>query len=393
MSTSGDNSSEDTTSDLPPLQSEASLSGHSQPPSVPDSQSPANPSSEDPITRSVMSGQLNTTNTADKEKPVSPVSHTRGGSTIRGGSGGPALSVLNLLRGRGQLALGADNDDEDDSDEEMGGMGASALANASPISGLGSGMGLMRPRGATADTLKKEVRDLHPYATMLGPRDAASCIQLENAVFPESQAASPDKVRYRIGTCGELSLGLFSSVGADGRAGGEDVVHSPTVETANRVESAFEGRRGVLLGAIIATKTRNFVIKDEDMMLPRGYSTDEEGVKNAEDVLEDMKDEQIVRGHDEAGRTIALHSLAVVPEYQKLGLGTILMKSYVQRIMEADVADRIAILTYQRLIPYYAKLGFENKGQSDATYGGGNWINMVLEFESMKKGDASGDEE
>ena len=82
-------------------------------------------------------------------------------------------------------------------------------------------------------------------------------------------------------------------------------------------------------------------------------------------------------GHDEAGRTLAVHSLAVLPAYQKFGLGTTLMKAYVQRMLESDVADRISILTYESLVPFYKKLGFEELGKSDATYGGGDWINMV----------------
>lgn len=82
-------------------------------------------------------------------------------------------------------------------------------------------------------------------------------------------------------------------------------------------------------------------------------------------------------GHDEAGRTLALHSLAVLPDYQGLGVGKMLMKAYVQRMVEAEVADRIALLTYPKLVPWYEKFGFEKIGESKATHGGGGWIDMV----------------
>jgi GNAT superfamily N-acetyltransferase len=39
-------------------------------------------------------------------------------------------------------------------------------------------------------------------------------------------------------------------------------------------------------------------------------------------------------GHQDLGDTICIHSLAVTPEYQKMGLGSVLMKSYIARIKD-----------------------------------------------------------
>lgn len=85
-------------------------------------------------------------------------------------------------------------------------------------------------------------------------------------------------------------------------------------------------------------------------------------------------------GHREEGRTIALHSLAVLPACQGRGLGRTLLKSYMQRMHAAGIADRIALLTYERLTSWYESLGFENKGKSQAKYGGVEWNDMVYEF-------------
>lgn len=82
-------------------------------------------------------------------------------------------------------------------------------------------------------------------------------------------------------------------------------------------------------------------------------------------------------GHQDQGPTIAIHSLAVLPEHQRKGLATILMKSYIQRIKDAAIAKRIALLTHGPLIPFYSKLGFSNRGRSHCEFGGGNWNNMV----------------
>ena len=86
-------------------------------------------------------------------------------------------------------------------------------------------------------------------------------------------------------------------------------------------------------------------------------------------------------GHQEQGRTVALHSLAIVPEYQKMGLGQMLLKGYIQRTQASGIADRIALLAYERLAPFYQKNGFENKGKSDVQFGGETWINMVCRLQ------------
>ena len=118
-----------------------------------------------------------------------------------------------------------------------------------------------------------------------------------------------------------------------------------------------------------ATKTANDLVSDQDMMRP---PPDQSNVSNAS-----PEQQKHHYGHNEAGRTIALHSVAVLPAYQKTGLGTTLMKSYVQRMVEGDVADRISLLAQEDLVPYYEKLGFEHRGKSAVEYGGGDWVNMV----------------
>jgi GNAT superfamily N-acetyltransferase len=82
-------------------------------------------------------------------------------------------------------------------------------------------------------------------------------------------------------------------------------------------------------------------------------------------------------GHQEEGDTICVHSLAVAPEYQKMGLGSVLMKSYIARIKDAKIAKRMALLAHDHLVPFYTSLGFENMGPSAVTSCGGNWNNMV----------------
>ena len=77
------------------------------------------------------------------------------------------------------------------------------------------------------------------------------------------------------------------------------------------------------------------------------------------------------------GRTIAVHSLAVLPEHQGKKVGSMLMESYTQRIKDSKIADRIALLAHGELIKFYEKLGFRNLGPSETKFGGGGWNDMV----------------
>ena len=140
-----------------------------------------------------------------------------------------------------------------------------------------------------------------------------------------------------------------------------------TAETASPVYSGAPERKAVLLGHIVSTKTTNPTVTDDDMNFPSS----------------DAPDPKL--GHKEEGRTVCIHSLAVLPEYQKRGLGKTLMMAYIQRMEAHGVADRLALIAHEELIPYYEGLGFENKGKSEAQFGGGGWFALVRELRSEKE--------
>jgi len=138
-----------------------------------------------------------------------------------------------------------------------------------------------------------------------------------------------------------------------------------TVPTSQPVYSGTPQRKQVLLGHVIATKTTNETVHDDDMGLPDDWSSSAPAV-----------------GHQKAGRTVCIHSLAILPAFQRQGLGRMLLKSYIQRIESAGLADRIAIISHEPLVGFYESFGFESKGQSKVQFGGGGWTDMVLEFKS-----------
>jgi predicted N-acetyltransferase YhbS len=149
-------------------------------------------------------------------------------------------------------------------------------------------------------------------------------------------------------------MGIFSS---------QEETNAATAEASAPVYSGTPQRKAVLLGHILATKTDSSTVTDNDMAVPAPGELDPK------------------LGHKEHGRTICIHSLAVLPEYQHRGLGKTLVKAYLQRMEGQGVADRVALIAHDHLTPFYEQFGFVNKGKSAAQFGGGGWYDMVRELE------------
>ena len=73
------------------------------------------------------------------------------------------------------------------------------------------------------------------------------------------------------------------------------------------------------------------VVKDTDMDYPKNWRD-----------TEATKDSPL--GHQDHGRTVCVHSLAVIPEVQGYGVGRFAMKAYLRVMRESGLADRVALL-------------------------------------------------
>lgn len=92
------------------------------------------------------------------------------------------------------------------------------------------------------------------------------------------------------------------------------------------------GAISVLLGHVLGTKTSTPVTTDASMDFPSDWEAEHP-------VSSEL-------GHQEEGRTIVLHSVAVAPQFQGRGLGRILMLSYMQHMNGAGIADRLALIAH-----------------------------------------------
>jgi len=87
-----------------------------------------------------------------------------------------------------------------------------------------------------------------------------------------------------------------------------------------------------LIGYVIATKTNDLVASDSSMGVPEDW--------------ESPSPKPTDLGHQEAGRTIVLHSVAILPVFQGKGYGRILAMAYMQQMNGAGIADRLALIAH-----------------------------------------------
>lgn len=94
---------------------------------------------------------------------------------------------------------------------------------------------------------------------------------------------------------------------------------------------------------------------------------------------DDITDEafKALIGHDPAGRNAVVFSLAVAPAMRGRGLGARLMRAFALD-MRAQGRERVLLLCKTPLAPFYARLGFEDRGPSVSTHGGAAWREMAL---------------
>ncbi|KAK1726528.1 acyl-CoA N-acyltransferase [Colletotrichum acutatum] len=198
------------------------------------------------------------------------------------------------------------------------------------------------------------------YIRPLSLNDLDRCVTVEAAAFPPAEAATREKathIEYRLTVCPGLCLGLFAR---EGKSSPGRIIRQGTTLVYNPSETSS---RDDLIAHTISTKSVSSVVTDEDMAVPSAWKTDPTATY-------DM-------GHRPEGKTITLHSLAVAPNFQKLGYGKTLMAYYIEHMMETAQAERISILTYDRLVSYYEKLGFTHYGKSQSEYAGVAWHDLV----------------
>jgi GNAT superfamily N-acetyltransferase len=216
---------------------------------------------------------------------------------------------------------------------------------------------LSQKRRAAKDSPESRLQQALPFITKFAPNirpltisDLPSVIALEKAAFPnpEHQASpekasrhtslhhrptptntpSPIQLEYRLTVAPELSLGVFLTV-IPSQAQNLGI---ETLPTAQPVETGrADGAVSVLLAHVVSTRCRGDVVTDADMAYPADWRT--RGGRTAPDA-----------GHQEGGRTVGLHSLAVLPRLQRCGIGQMIVKAFLDQMKTSGLVDRVALL-------------------------------------------------
>ncbi|CMY49627.1 GNAT family N-acetyltransferase [Streptococcus pneumoniae] len=113
----------------------------------------------------------------------------------------------------------------------------------------------------------------------------------------------------------------------------------------------------------------------------------EESIRKCADTFLLARDENQLLGYilsspqSDNPQCLKVHSLVIESDHQRQGLGTLLLAALKEVALE-DERDGINLTCHDYLIAYYEKHGFVNEGQSQSTFAGETWYDMVWE---MKK--------
>lgn len=201
-------------------------------------------------------------------------------------------------------------------------------------------------------------KTLPPHSAIrpLAVPDVDAVVELSDKAFPPGQSSSREKVLYRLEACPELCLGLFiRSYDPKDKAKTDDEDDQLPHPTTSVISEK-------LVAVILATKMRSDFVTKGAMMLPEGPDDEE-------------------NGHKEDGSTVGVHAMCVDPEYQGKSIGSILMNDYLQRISTNGVANRVALIATDDNVPFYSKLNFSNRGESECKYPPGVvWNDLCIDL-------------
>ncbi len=209
----------------------------------------------------------------------------------------------------------------------------------------------------------------HVFVRPLGPRDLPQCVALEQLAFPPNERATEQKIAYRLRVCPELTAGIFLRTFsfASNESSSSQLEDS---EFSSQIDEDKFGPSKVitdekLIAHIHATKIKSQTVTAETMDIP---VLDSWGRKVSSSNI----------GHSEDGINVALHSLAVHPDYRNQSLGSLLLTDYIQRLSNLKVAAKIVIIAHEELVSYYTRLGFVDYGLSECNWGGVKWHDLAI---------------
>lgn len=100
-------------------------------------------------------------------------------------------------------------------------------------------------------------------------------------------------------------------------------------------------------------------------------------ITNATSIYDKMYEDSSL--HIPNGDYQAIFGLDVMPDYRNQGVAAQLM-NYMIRMAKKAGRKGIILTCKKRLIHYYSRFGYVNKGISKSVHGGATWYDMILKF-------------
>lgn len=152
------------------------------------------------------------------------------------------------------------------------------------------------------------------------PEEAEQAAEIEKICFPPNEACTREKIVERVAAAPELFL------------------------------VAVDQETGKLAGFLNGIATDEYAFRDE-------FFTD-------------------IRLHKPDGKNVMLLGLDVLPAYRGQGLAREIMFQYLRREWEKG-RRKVALTCLQSKVKMYTKMGYQNAGISQSTWGGEQWYDMV----------------
>lgn len=100
-------------------------------------------------------------------------------------------------------------------------------------------------------------------------------------------------------------------------------------------------------------------------------------ITNKTTIYDELYENSSLHVRDGAYQTI--FGLDVIPDYERQGVAAQLMNHMI-KMAKASGRKGVILTCKERLIHYYSKFGYVNKGISKSVHGGARWYDMILEL-------------
>uniref|UniRef100_A0A7S3QJF7 N-acetyltransferase domain-containing protein n=1 Tax=Chaetoceros debilis TaxID=122233 RepID=A0A7S3QJF7_9STRA len=195
------------------------------------------------------------------------------------------------------------------------------------------------------------------------PTDLAYIYALEKASYPADEAASRSQLQYRQHHAAAFfrCAVVLDSKNTEGIENRITASHDADLINVEANRTSLNGM-GEIIGFITASRCRSF-------------------------------DEESMKTHDPTGKLLAIHSVVVNEKYRKRGIGSKMMKNYLESLKKMELKrgiDKVVLISKKKNLMFYLDAGFVIKGKSNIVHGEENWYDCECEVNLKGVGKRTG---